>query len=117
MNLIKGTLALLATLTFILPALAQDMTSCDRTGKYCFADSVYDCINGVPQQVEYCKGTCQDGQCIAETLAPAISHVAVKSSQEAKGSDWIPIITIVIAAIAILAFSLQMIKARRRAEE
>jgi len=116
MNPIKGTLALLAVMTFLLSVPAQDMSSCDRTGKYCFSDSVYDCVNGIPKQIEYCKGACEAGRCIDVTLAPAISHVEVKPPEAAKGSDWIPIIIITIVAIAILAFSLQIVKAKKKAE-
>lgn len=116
MNQLKGTLALLAVFAFILPALAQDMSSCDGTGRYCFADSVYDCVNGVPKQIEYCKGVCEAGRCVEESLAPAVSHTPEKPPQIARGDDWIPIITLTIVAVVILAFSLQMIKAKRKAE-
>jgi len=96
-----------ALLLLISSASAQTSTSCSGTGKYCYADVVYQCINDKPQAVDYCNYKCQDGACVSGAINPDIKYVPPEPNT-LKGSDVVFYLTLAIVLTAIVIFYLKI---------
>jgi hypothetical protein len=71
--MMKALCAVLAIAVFASSAAAvNNMDTCDSAGRYCFADAVFDCVNGTPQAVKGCS-SCRDGECVDAPLAPDVT--------------------------------------------
>jgi hypothetical protein len=100
-----------ALLLLVSSVSAQTSSSCSGSGKYCYADVVYQCVNDKPQTVDYCNYKCQNGVCISGAINPDVRYVPPEPST-LKGSDVVfySSLTIVLTAIVIFYLKLKLRK-------
>lgn len=103
----RKVIAISVLLLFASSVSAQTSTSCSGSGRYCYADAVYQCVNGKPQVVDYCSYKCQDGACISGAIDPQINYIAPEPSS-LKGNDIILYLTLAIVITAIVIFCLRL---------
>ena len=106
--------ALYATVALLLLAVsalgANNRDTCDSTGKYCVADTVFDCVNGTPTGGITCD-SCRDGECVDAPIAPdvKVNEVPPPKPMTLKNDLLLPIIiAIAIAATLILYLKLRV---------
>jgi hypothetical protein len=104
-----GSLLLLFSL-FLVPTLAEnDPDNCDNTGRYCFAQKLYDCVDGEPELVEICKYECNDAKCIIHRIEPNDTFMFVEPEiEEVQSSDVIFYISLVMVLGAIVIFGFKV---------
>ncbi len=115
MELSKKITCLLLVLILPTMALSQDSTQCTEPGKYCFADTLYECVDSVPQVAEYCKYSCKDAACTFTPPDPAVSYGIIKE-EPTPAIDYLPhlIVSILLIAIIYLYLRYTMIKRSAR---
>lgn len=103
------TIALISLL-FVSPSFAvNNPGSCDNTGKYCFADVLYDCINGKPVIAEECQYKCSNGECIVYRMEPADSFTYIEPEvTRIESSDMIFYISLTLVILAILGLYIRL---------
>ncbi len=101
----KAIFAFLALASFLMPSAValQTYDNCDNTGKYCFGGAVYDCVDGKPQLIEYCRYSCKDAACTQEYIEPGVAYDQPERPPPASsdGSVYLAVV-LAVAAIAIL---------------
>jgi hypothetical protein len=85
---------------------------CDNTGRYCFADAVFDCVNSTPKAVQGCE-LCRNGACVDAPLAPDVKVKELPAaSKTAPSNELLPYI-LLASVIAAILFLYLRIRARR----
>jgi len=109
---------LLVALSYPSAAAPQNYDTCNVQGRYCFANTLYECVNGEPRVVEECSGPCENAACVDMPLAPNIPTATVESKSPALTKDFIlqgVLVTTVL--VVILLFVRIKLRKPERAED
>jgi hypothetical protein len=103
------TIALISLL-FVSPSFAvNNPGSCDNTGKYCFADKLYDCVNGKPVFAEDCQYKCNKGECIVYRMEPTDSFTYIEPEvTKTESSDVIFYISLTMVIMVIMGLYIRI---------
>ncbi len=100
----KALTALTLLFLFLGNSVSQTPDECDGSGRYCFADVVYECADGEPHLVEQCIHACRDGECVERESGGAISpglRVQETPPEESEGEDMTLYILVGLAVVVI----------------
>jgi len=102
-------ITLLSLLLFTSPSLSQTPDECEGSGRYCFANTLYDCVDGEPQVVEYCPHRCESGQCIdSKPIAPSIHYQEPEDEVSGGGDDTLLYLVLGVVILVIVALFARM---------
>jgi len=102
-------ITLLLPLLFTSSSLSQTPDECEGSGRYCFANTVYGCVDGEPQVVEYCPYKCESGQCVdSKPITPNIRYQELVGEGSSGGDDTLLYLVLGIVILIIAALFARM---------